>query len=229
MLTQQVVPHKDIRNGETGEFEYGGSNVDLCCCSRIAYSVKSLSVNKERNPAHVRKSAAIHRGNTVFTQRESVIGHDNHIGVLVPVLVFDRMEESGDLPVGIIHRHVDAFLQRSVLLFVGHTRGKVERVVVGTRHEGCKEGLAFFRKRIAHIFNRIVDEGGIVFAFAVVMLFGVPLGHPNAQIVPGGVGGRHVMRAVAVFGQYLHKARNGNMSQIGCLSQARMVRNADVC
>ena len=140
-----------------------------------------------------------------------MVCHNNHVGILIPFLVFNSVNESCNLPVGIIHGHVDAFLQRAVLFFVGHASGKVERIVVRTRHECGKEGLAFFRKRVAHIFNGVIYEGGIIFAFAVVMLCGVPLGHPNAQIIPGRVGGRHVMRAVAVFCQNLHKAWNGNV------------------
>ena len=138
------------------------------------------------------------------------------------------MEEASNLPVGVIHGHVDAFLQRAVLLFVGHACRKVERIVVGTRHERGEEWLAFLGERVAHEFDGVVHEGGIVFALAAVMLRGVPLGHPYAQVIPGGVRCRHVVRAVAVFGQHLHEARDILVRKVGRLREPRMVGDADM-
>lgn len=226
--SQQVVSHKNVGYGKARQFKHRRGNVDLGRRGGIAGSVQPFPVNKEGYPAHIGKSAAVHGRNAVFTQRESVVRHDNHIGVLIPFLVFYRADEPGQLPVGITHGHVDAFLQRAVLFFVGHACRKVKGVMVGAGHEGGQEGLSALGQRVTHIFDGVVHKGGVVFTLAVVMLLRVPLGHPDAQIVPGGIGGRHVMGAVAVLGQYGDKAGERHMGKVGGLCQAGMVRDADV-
>ena len=100
--------------------------------------------------------------------------------------------------------------------------------MVGTCHEGREEGFAFFCESVADVFDGVVHEGGVVFAVAVVVLRGVPLCHPYAQVIPGGVRCRHVMRAVAVFGENRNKARYGYVRKVGGLLKTGMVGKADM-
>lgn len=178
--SQQIMAHKYVGYGKARQFQNRGGNVDLGRRGGIAGSVQAFAVNHKRNPAHVRKSAAVHGRDTVFAQRESVVRHDDHIGVLIPFLVFYRADEPGQLSVGIAHGHIDALLQGAVLFFVGHARRKVEGVMVGAGHESGQEGLSALGQRVAHIFDGVVHEGGVVFTLAIVMLLRVPLGHPDA-------------------------------------------------
>lgn len=226
--SQQIMAHKNVRHGKARQFKHRRGNIDLGRRGSIAGRIQPFPVNHEGNPAHIGKSAAVHGRDTVFTQRESVVRHDNHVGILIPFLVFYRANEPGQLPVGIAYGHIDAFLQGAVLFFVGHARRKVEGVMVGAGHEGGQEGLSALGQRVANVFDGVVHEGGVVFTFAVVMLLRVPLGHPDAQIVPGGVGGRHVMGAVTVFGQYRDKAGERHVGKVGGLRQAGMMRDANV-
>ena len=99
-------------------------------------------MNHEGNPTHVRKSAAIHGRDTVFPQGESMVRHHDYVGILIPLLVFYSPNKPRQLPVSIIHGDVDTFLQRPILLLVGHARRKIEGIMVGTGHEGGKEGFA---------------------------------------------------------------------------------------
>ena len=225
---QQVMSHENVGYGKARQFKHRRGDVDLGRRGGIAGGVQAFAVNHEGYPAHIGKSTAVHGRDTIFAQGESVVRHDNHVGILVPFLVFYRADEPGQLPVGIAHGHVDPLLQGAILFFIGHARRKVEGVMVGAGHEGGQEGLSALGQRVANVFDGVVHEGGVVFSLAVVMLLRIPLGHPDAQIVPGGIGGRHVVGTVTVLGQYRDKARERHVGKVGGLCQAGMMRDANV-
>ncbi len=64
-----------------------------------------------------------------------MVRQNNQVGVFEPFLVFDCADEPGELPVGVSHRVLDSFRERFLLFFFGHSRGEVERVMVGTRRK----------------------------------------------------------------------------------------------
>ena len=73
---------------------YRGGDIHLRSRCGIACWFNAFTVDEERNPGGVGKCVASHCRGTVFSKREPVIRHDDDVCILIPVLVFDGVNQS---------------------------------------------------------------------------------------------------------------------------------------
>ncbi len=74
----------------------------------------------------------------------------------------------------------------------------------------------------------MVKKCRIVFAVSVVMFGVIPFRHPDAEVVPGRVGGGKVMGDVSRILEDRCEARKLHMGEVGRFGKPRMVGNAGV-